>query len=119
MKDLMNSMSLDQAVGPTSDTTDALNKYVQCMEAIDFYRPGMMTCSGDGVYSILHFHDCEYIDACNRLLKEGIKGRTGEIECFFGTVSAVAVEVVTKKRHDYRNTKIAPPNCEIEIYQTK
>ena len=78
----------------------------------------MMTVStGNGTDSTLSFHNCEYVDACDRIFKEGIGRKTGEKECYFGVMTATALGVITKKHHDSKNVKTAPPNCEVKIYQ--
>jgi hypothetical protein len=113
------SNELLSRLGAVSGTTDALNKYIRLTEALGIYTPGMLVGSGDGVDSTLSVHNCEYAEACDRLLKEGIGRRKGERECFIGGVMiSKLIAMVTKRNHDCKNVKMVPPNCEVKIYQT-
>jgi hypothetical protein len=120
MKPIMIKNGLDKILGHSSGTFEAAQKWEKFTESIGFADKGVVSLSQkDGREVAVRVTGCDYADACNKIIQEGISRVIGGTVCAWAVAYSAASEIGTGDQHDYRMTKVEPPNCEFSLSRQK
>jgi hypothetical protein len=116
LKPLMIKNGLDKILGRSSETLEAAQKWQRFTESIKFADKGIVSLSrNDETGATVKVTGCDYADACTKIIQEGISRVIGGTVCAWAVAYTAASEMSTGDQHDYRMTKVEPPNCEFAL----
>jgi hypothetical protein len=120
LKPMMVKNGLDKILGHSSETLEAAQKWAKFTESIKFADKGVVSLSQmDGTGAVVKVTGCDYADACTKIIQSGISRVIGGTVCAWAVAYAAASEMGTSDQHDYRMTKVEPPNCEFALLRQK
>jgi hypothetical protein len=120
MKPIMLKNGLDKILGHSSETFEAAQKWAKFTESIGFADKGVVSLSPkNGSEIAVKVTGCDYADACNKIVQEGISRVIGGTVCAWAVAYTAASEMGTGDQHDYKMNKVEPPNCEFALLRPK
>lgn len=114
---LDHSGVLNSVIGTTEDPFEAVDKFGEISKKVKTAYPERFIRAGeDRIIKILD-ERCPFRDACTAYVKEGITRIIGGVGCASMATHVAVVEIITKKKFDYKLEKSSEHECRGIIFR--